>query len=93
MVGQGNEFGLGDIIQSFFFSPAEPVRGWIIGAGPALLLALLAVVLTRALLARAFRQRLGGYTGDCMGAAQQISETLWYLAVCAVLYAGAPGLN
>ena len=62
-------------------------------AGPALLLALLAVVLTRALLARAFRQRLGGYTGDCMGAAQQISETLWYLAVCAVLYAGAPGLN
>jgi hypothetical protein len=26
--------GLGDITQSFFFSPKEPVGGWIIGAGP-----------------------------------------------------------
>jgi hypothetical protein len=29
--------GLGDTVQSFFFSPKEPVNGWIIGAGPALL--------------------------------------------------------
>jgi len=26
--------GLGDIIQSFFFSPKEPVAGWILAAGP-----------------------------------------------------------
>lgn len=26
--------GLGDITQSFFFSPKEPVGGWILGAGP-----------------------------------------------------------
>jgi hypothetical protein len=29
--------GLGDIVQSFFFSPKEPVGGWIIGFGPVLL--------------------------------------------------------
>jgi hypothetical protein len=26
--------GLGDIVQSFFFSPKEPVGGWILAAGP-----------------------------------------------------------
>ena len=33
-----NEFGLGDTVQSFFFSPKEPVNGWIVGGGPVLLL-------------------------------------------------------
>ena len=28
--------GLGDVLQSFFFSPKEPVGGWIIGVGPVL---------------------------------------------------------
>jgi hypothetical protein len=32
--GFGNKFGLGDITQSFFLSPKEPVGGWIVGAGP-----------------------------------------------------------
>jgi hypothetical protein len=32
--GFGDKSGLGDITQSFFFSPKEPVGGWIIGAGP-----------------------------------------------------------
>jgi hypothetical protein len=29
--------GLGDIVQSFFFSPKEPVGGWILGGGPVFL--------------------------------------------------------
>ncbi len=29
-----SEFGLGDTVQSFFFSPKEPVGGWILAAGP-----------------------------------------------------------
>jgi hypothetical protein len=33
-----NEFGLGDVVQSFFFSPKEPVNGWIMGGGPVFLL-------------------------------------------------------
>jgi hypothetical protein len=36
--GGGTHSGVGDILQSFFFSPAKPVwRGWIVGLGPALL--------------------------------------------------------
>lgn len=27
--------GIGDILQRVFFSPKNPVHGWIIGAGPA----------------------------------------------------------
>lgn len=29
-----DESGLGDIMQSFFFSPKAPVKGWILAAGP-----------------------------------------------------------
>ena len=35
--GDGTHSGLGDTTQSFFLSPKEPVDGWILGAGPALL--------------------------------------------------------
>jgi hypothetical protein len=33
VLGQ-DESGLGDVVQSFFFSPKEPVGGWILAAGP-----------------------------------------------------------
>lgn len=37
--GAGNQSGLGDIVQSVFFSPVEPTEGgWIIGIGPVFLL-------------------------------------------------------
>ncbi|MFN9805384.1 MAG: transporter [Betaproteobacteria bacterium] len=37
--GAGSQFGLGDIVQSVFFSPKAPTAsGWIWGAGPVLLL-------------------------------------------------------
>ena len=34
----GDQFGLGDTTPSFFFSPNEPIGGWIVGAGPVFLL-------------------------------------------------------
>lgn len=35
----GSQFGIGDIVQSFFFSPVKPTQsGWIWGVGPAFLL-------------------------------------------------------
>jgi hypothetical protein len=37
VVGGGDHSGLGDIVQSFFLSPKDPVGGWILGAGPVLL--------------------------------------------------------
>jgi hypothetical protein len=37
--GVDSAFGLGDTVQSFFFSPKKPTKGgWITGVGPALLL-------------------------------------------------------
>ncbi len=36
--GSGDQFGLGDTVQSLFLSPVEPVGGLILGAGPAFLL-------------------------------------------------------
>jgi hypothetical protein len=37
--GDNHQSGLGDLTQSFFFSPKQPLAGgWIVGAGPALLL-------------------------------------------------------
>ena len=36
--GVSSKFGLGDTVQSFFFSPKESPGGWIMGAGPVFLL-------------------------------------------------------
>lgn len=33
---------------------------------------------------RWFDRRLGGYTGDCLGATQQVTEVLWYLGALAL---------
>jgi adenosylcobinamide-GDP ribazoletransferase len=66
----------------------------IAGAGAAVLLpttallwAAVAVVATTAWMTRWLRQRLGGYTGDALGATQQFSEVAVYLAVLAATLA------
>ncbi|EJN07416.1 adenosylcobinamide-GDP ribazoletransferase [Herbaspirillum sp. YR522] len=48
---------------------------------------MLCAVLVTAWLARLFVRRLGGYTGDCLGAVQQLSEAAFYLGALAT----APG--
>jgi adenosylcobinamide-GDP ribazoletransferase len=55
----------------------------VIGAGA------LAAALAAVWLGRKFVQRLGGYTGDCLGAVQQVTEVLLYLAVLAGARHGA----
>lgn len=50
----------------------------------ALLLALLALAGLRFLLAHWYRQRLGGYTGDTLGCAEQLGELLFLLVVLAL---------
>ena len=37
--------------------------------------------ITTWLLARYFMRRIGGYTGDCLGAAQQLAELAFYLGL------------
>jgi adenosylcobinamide-GDP ribazoletransferase len=50
-----------------------------------LLWALLALAVLRIWLARTLTRQLGGYTGDALGAAQQLSETVFYLSALALL--------
>lgn len=57
----------------------------------ALLAALLAAGAATWWLARKFARRIGGYTGDCLGAVQQLAEAVIYLAVLATLGHGALG--
>lgn len=47
-------------------------------------LAIVPVLLMNRLLGRYFYCRIGGYTGDCLGASQQLAETVFYLGVCAL---------
>jgi adenosylcobinamide-GDP ribazoletransferase len=55
----------------------------LLGAGwwqrPALLLVLLPLAATKSYLARYFQRWIGGYTGDCLGAVQQVAEVVVYL--------------
>lgn len=52
---------------------------------PALcLLAIIPVLLGSCLLGRYFYRHIGGYTGDCLGASQQIAETVFYLGISAL---------
>ena len=81
------QMGHGEFVVATFFA-VLPVIGVIalgmmswqrIAAG-----VVLAAVATLWLASR-FRHRLGGYTGDCLGAVQQLSETAFYLGALASL--------
>jgi len=50
----------------------------------ALAAAVAASAITAALMALYFRRRIGGYTGDCLGAVQQLTELAFLLAALAV---------
>jgi adenosylcobinamide-GDP ribazoletransferase len=49
-----------------------------------LLLVLAPVFLTRFFLARYFQKWIDGYTGDCLGATQQVCEVVFYISVLAL---------
>jgi len=55
---------------------------WIPGV-PLAMLALAPALLVRAWLGRLFTRRIGGYTGDCLGAAQQLTLCGFYLGASA----------
>jgi adenosylcobinamide-GDP ribazoletransferase len=44
-------------------------------------LAVLVVLLVNHWLGRYFYRHIGGYTGDCLGASQQIADVIFYLTV------------
>jgi adenosylcobinamide-GDP ribazoletransferase len=62
--------------------------GLLIAAGAhanSLVAALALMLMVRVYLAWQFAQRLGGYTGDCLGAMQQLTELAFYLGLLAAL--------
>ena len=46
--------------------------------------ALVSVLVVSLLLSHYFKKKIGGYTGDCLGAVQQVSELTFYLSVVAL---------
>ena len=51
-----------------------------------LLASLLALGVATWRLARYYQQRIGGYTGDCLGATQQLTEVLHYLVLIVIYF-------
>ena len=72
---------------------SELALATLFGLAPCLLLpptqvvvALLLVTAVTLLAARYFVRRIGGYTGDCLGATQQLTELAFYLGLaCACI--------
>jgi len=67
---------------------ASLLLGGLCGLLPCLFLPFLSVLVAlglvlaaTALAARYFQRRIGGYTGDCLGATQQMTEVLFYLGL------------
>lgn len=54
---------------------------WFLGVSG--LVAAMTAVIMRVVAARYFYQRIGGYTGDCLGAVQQVTELAFYLGLLA----------
>jgi adenosylcobinamide-GDP ribazoletransferase len=46
--------------------------------------AIIPVLAVNSYLGRYFHRHIGGYTGDCLGASQQIAESVFYLSVSAL---------
>jgi len=82
----GTEFAIAALTCTL---PAAGVlaAGWMTPA--ALAAAVFASAAVALWLGRLFVRRLGGYTGDCLGAVQQLAEALAYVAVLATLGHGA----
>jgi len=52
---------------------------------PFILLIVIPLLLTRWYLSYYFKKHIGGYTGDCLGAAQQVSEIVFYISIFLML--------
>lgn len=74
-------FGIGLLLGLL---PLLAYAGWLHNGW--LLLVLLPLGLVKTYLARYFTRWIGGYTGDCLGATQQVAEVVVYLFFCSRLW-------
>jgi len=59
--------------------------GWFYDNGWLFVLGIVPVALATGLLGAWFNKRIGGYTGDCLGATQQVAEVVFYLYAVGLL--------
>ncbi len=74
--------GRGELVVGAAFAVAP--MALLPGRWAALALAVLLAYATKVLLGRFFTRHIGGYTGDCLGATQQLAEVIIYLTLLAV---------
>ncbi len=72
--------GKQNLVIAAFFGFLPLVALVILTSLPLLFLILLPLCITQKVLANYFSKWIGGYTGDCLGAVQQISELVTYLS-------------
>lgn len=75
-----NEFGLACLT---VIIPAGAILLWQPVVVERLLPALILMLLAAFWMARLFVRKIGGYTGDCLGAVQQVTEVAFYLGLLA----------
>ncbi|WP_028103066.1 adenosylcobinamide-GDP ribazoletransferase [Pseudoduganella violaceinigra] len=80
---RGGEFAIA-VLTAALSAAGAWYAGWLSAA--ALATGLACMLLATLWMARKFQQRLGGYTGDCLGAVQQLTEAVFYLGVLACLW-------
>ncbi|MDB5158792.1 MAG: cobalamin synthase [Mucilaginibacter sp.] len=56
----------------------------IISHKPWLLLVIIALYIQKLVMGKYFNRKIGGYTGDCLGAVQQVAELVSYMSIIAV---------
>lgn len=72
--------------KELFFSAAIGLAplllmGFFLGSVNFIFIPLIFVILSRHIMANYFLKRIGGYTGDCLGAVQQLTEIIFYCVV------------
>ncbi len=72
---------LKDLIIGAFFA----IIPLILFFNPFVFLTIIPVIITQYLLAKYFHKWIGGYTGDCAGATQQLTEVIFYLSLLIIL--------
>jgi adenosylcobinamide-GDP ribazoletransferase len=82
----GVQWGASGLMGALALVPWMAFGGWSLQGGAAtLLVATPAAASSAWLMALYFKRRLGGYTGDCLGAAQQVAELAFLLGALAVV--------
>ena len=66
---------------------ATGLAGWL--SWYAILAGMAGAAVAAVWLSKIFLRRIGGYTGDCLGAVQQVAEVAFYLGVLACMRSGA----